>query len=144
MEEAGKRTRPRIVIWLEWAAVVLLIGGVAAYIFWKPLNPMSNPKAAEALAIVQTHAAKSAPTIRQAIDGVMLANRKPGRTPSMGDWTVRPNDRTIDRQGYLVKVEIRLPADQPDRWFEWQYLWLVRLPTREIVPLSRPAAELMP
>ena len=30
MEEAGKRTRPRIVIWLEWAAVVLLIGGVAA------------------------------------------------------------------------------------------------------------------
>ena len=92
MEEAGKRTRPRIVIWLEWAAVVLLIGGVAAYIFWKPLNPMSNPKAAEALAIVQTHAAKSAPTIRQAIDGNRDAHLRwaTGRcAPTIGPLTGR-------------------------------------------------------
>ena len=124
--------------------LVGLIAGVGVYLFWKPINPMADPKAAHALALVQTHMARSAPSVRQAIDGVLQANRKPGRSPSIGDWKVQRNNRTQDGEGYLVSVEVRLPGDQPNRWIEWEYLWLVRLSPETVIPLSRPAAELMP
>jgi len=123
---------------------VLLVGGVAAYLLWKPLDPMADPRAAHALALVQTHAARSAPSIRQAIDAVMRANRRPDRSPSIGDWSVRRDDQAEERESYLVRVVVRLPGDQTHRWIEWEYLWRVRLPTREVMPLSRPAAEIMP
>jgi hypothetical protein len=37
-----------------------------------------------------------------------------------------------------------LPGDQPHRWVEWEYLWVVRLSPAAVIPLSRPAAEVMP
>jgi hypothetical protein len=137
-------SRPRWVRWIEWSLVVAMIGGIGGYLFWKPLNPMADPNAAQALALVQTHPARSAPSIRQALDQIMQANHKPDRSSSMGDWTVQRNNRTEDREGYLVRVELRLPGDQRHRWLEWEYLWLVRLSPEAIVPLSRPAAEVMP
>jgi hypothetical protein len=124
--------------------VVGLIAGVAAYLLWKPLNPMADPKAARALALVQTHQARTQPTIRQAIDAVMRENAKPGRSPSMSDWTVQRNNRTQDREGYLVRVQVRLPGDQSHRWIEWEYLWLVALTPESVTALSRPAGEIMP
>ena len=136
--------RPGWVRWVEWGLVVALVGGIAGYLVWKPLNPMADPKAAHALVLVQTHPARSAPSIRQAIDGIVHDNEKPGRSPSVGVWTVQRNSRTQDREGYLVRVEVRLPGDQPRRWIEWEYLWLVRLSPEEVLPLSRPAAEVMP
>jgi len=132
--------RSRILIWAEWGAVALLVGGVAAYLLWKPLDPMADPRAARALALVQTHPARSAPSIRQGLDEAMKANQKPGRSPFIGQWTVRPDDRN----GYQVRVVVRLPGDQAGRWIEWEYLWRVRLSPPAIVPLSRPAIEIMP
>lgn len=123
---------------------MLLAGGVAAYLLWKPLDPMADPRAAQALALVQTHPARSAPSIRQALDAVVQANRKPDRPPSIGAWTVRPDDRAGGQEGYRVRVVVRLPGDQKNRWVEWEYLWRVRLSPPTIVPLSRPAVELMP
>ncbi len=105
---------------------------------------MADPKAAHALALVQTHPARNAPSIRQAIDGIMQDNQKPGRSPSASEWTVQRNNRTPDRQGYVVRVEVRLPGDQPHRWIEWEYLWLVQLSPEAVIPLSRPASEVMP
>ncbi len=133
------RPRSRVAVWLEWGALVVLVAGVAGYLLWKPLDPMSDPRAARALALVQTHPARSAPSIRQAIDGVMKANRSPDRSPSMGEWTVRP-----DQGDYVVRVVVRLPGDQKQRWIEWEYLWRVRLNPETVVPQSRPAVELMP
>jgi hypothetical protein len=124
--------------------LVGLIAGTAAYLLWKPLNPMADPQAARALALVQTHQARSAPTIRQAIDTIMRQNAKPGRSASMSDWTVQRNNLTQDRAGYLVRVQVRLPGDQSNRWIEWEYLWLVGLPSESVTPLSRQAAEVMP
>ena len=124
--------------------LVGLIVGVAGYLLWKPLNPMADPKAARALALVQTHQARSAPTIRQAIDAIMRENAKSGRSASMSDWTVQRNNRTQDREGYLVRVEVRLPGDQSHRWIEWEYLWLVGLTPESVTALSRPAGEVMP
>ncbi len=140
MDERTAPSRARSRVWLEWGAVVLLLVGVAAYLIWKPLDPMADPRAAQALALVQTHPARTAPSIRQAIDAIVKANRKGDRTPSVGDWTVR-ND---ERNGYLVRVVVRLPGDEMRRWVEWEYLWRVRLSPQTVIPLSRPAVEIMP
>ncbi len=140
MDEREARPRARAIVWLEWGAVVLLIGGVAAYLIWKPLDPMADPRAAQALALVQTHPARDAPTIRQAIDAIVKASRKGDRTPLVGDWTVRADERN----GYLVRVVVRLPGDEQPRWVEWDYLWRVRLSPQTVSPLSRPATEIMP
>lgn len=140
MDERDARPRARAIVWLEWGAVVLLVGGVAAYLLWKPLDPMADPRAAQALALVQTHPAGAAPTIRQAIDAIVKANRKGDRTPAVGDWTVRADERN----GYLVRVVVRLPGDEKHRWIEWEYLWWVRLSPQTVIPLSRPAGDVMP
>ena len=144
MIQPREGVRPGWLRWLEWGLVAALVCGVAAYIFWKPINPMGDPRAAEALALVQTHPARSAPSIRQALDGVIRTSRKSARKPSIGQWTVQANDGTKGREEYLVRVILRLPGDQADRWIEWEYLWLVRLSPPAVVPLSRPAAEVMP
>ena len=136
--------RSALVIALEWAAVVLLVGGVAGYIVWKPLDPMGDPRAAQALALVQTHPARAAPSIRQAIDDVMKANRTADRSPSISDWSVRPAERAGERDRYNVRLVVRLPGDQPHRWIEWEYLWKVRLSPPTVIPMSRPAVEVMP
>src|SRR3989454_2538486 len=140
MDERSPSPRARTMVWLEWGAVVLLLVGVAAYLIWKPLDPMADPRAAQALALVQTHPARSTPTIRQAIDAIVKANRKDDRTPVVGDWTVR----TDERDGYLVRVVVRLPGDEKHRWVEWEYLWRVRLSSQTVIPLSRAALEIMP
>ncbi|TAL10664.1 MAG: hypothetical protein EPO02_06855 [Nitrospirae bacterium] len=138
------RPRSPFLVWLEWGAVVLLVGGVAGYILWKPLDPMGDPRAAQALALVQTHPARSAPSIRQAIDDVMKANRTADRVPSISDWSVRPDAPAGERDSYHVRLVVRLPGDQKHRWIEWEYLWRVRLSPPAVVPLSRPAVEVMP
>ena len=138
------RPRSTLIVWLEWGAVVLLVGGVAGYIVWKPLDPMGDPRAAQALALVQTHPARSAPSIRQAIDDVMKANRTADRSPSISDWSVRPDDQAGERGSYQVRLVVRLPGDQQHRWIEWEYLWRVRLSPPTIIPMSRPAVEIMP
>lgn len=140
MADREAKSRPRAVVWLEWGAVVLLVGGVAAYLAWRPLDPMADPRAAHALALVQAHPARSAPTIRQALDAVLKAHRTADRSPSIGEWTVRAEERN----GYLVRVVVRLPGDQKPRWIEWEYLWRVRPSTQTVIPLSRPAVEVMP
>jgi hypothetical protein len=140
MDERNARPRARAIVWLEWGAVMLLLVGVAVYLIWKPLDPMADPRAAQALALVQTHAARSAPTVRQAIDAIVKANRKGDRAPVVGDWTVRSDEGT----GYLVRVVVRLPGDEKHRWVEWDYLWRVRLSPQTVIPLSRPAVDVMP
>jgi len=60
---------------LPWVKIVhygvfgLLAIGAIAYVLLRPpfLDPMSDPEAAEAMALVQTHRAQQSPTIRQAI-----------------------------------------------------------------------------
>src|SRR2546428_12846553 len=140
MDERSPPPRARTMVWLEWGAVALLFVGFAIYLVWKPLDPMADPRAAQALALVQTHPSRTARSARQAIDANVKANRKGGRTSVVGDWTVR-ND---ERNGYLVRVVVRLPGDERRRWVEWEYLWRLRLSPPTVIPLSRPAVEVMP
>ncbi len=141
---AEPRPRSRFFIWLEWGAVVLLVGGVAGYMLWKPLDPMGDPRAAQALALVQTHPARAASSIRKAIGDLVKANQRADRSPSISDWSVRPDDQSGERDSYQVRLVVRLPGDQPHRWIEWEYLWRVRLSPPAVIPLSRPAVDIMP
>src|SRR2546428_10164027 len=140
MDESEARPRARAMVWVEWGAVVVPLAGVAAYLIWKPLDPMADPRAAQALALVQTHPARSTPTIRQAIDAIVKANRKDDRTPMVGDWTVRRDEGN----GYLVRVVVRLPGDEKHRWIEWDYLWRGGLFPPTPIPPARAAGGGVP
>jgi len=74
----------------------------------------------------------------------MKANHTADRSPSIGDWTVRRDERANERNNYRVGVVVRLPGNQKNRWIEWEYLWLVRLSPPTVIPMSRPAVEIMP
>jgi hypothetical protein len=41
-------------------------------------------------------------------------------------------------------VVVRLPGDEKHRWIERDYLWRVRLSPQTVIPLSRPAVDVMP
>ena len=102
------------------------------------LNPMSDPMAAEAMALVQTHRAQHAPTLRQAIaDRVHVLSAR-GQGVRLGEWTVERQQDDI----YVVKVWIR---EQVTRgWFEREYVWKVDVGKRMVVPLTVAASDLMP
>lgn len=101
------------------------------------VNPMSDPLAAEAMALVQTHRAQHAPTIRQAITDRVQALAARGQGVRLGEWTV-------EREGaetYLVRVWIREKVTAG--WFEREYLWKVHVPEKIVIPLTVAASDLM-
>lgn len=129
---------------LHYAVVVLLIAGGLAYWALKPptANPMADPRAAEAMALVQTHRAKEAPTLRQALTDRVQRMAARGKGVRMGEWTVEKKRDDL----YVVKVFVREEGSQGGglRWFERDYEWQVDLTKQSVVPMSMPAEDLMP
>ncbi|MGH7230665.1 MAG: hypothetical protein ACREJU_04815 [Nitrospiraceae bacterium] len=120
-------------------AGLLVVGGLAYWMLKPPtLNPMSDPLAAEAMALVQTHRAEHAPTIRQAVTDRVKTLADRGQGVRLGEWTVeRESEGT-----YLVRVWIREKITKG--WFEREYLWKVNAAKRMIIPLTVAASDLMP
>ena len=129
---------------LHYLAVGLLIAGGLAYWALKPptANPMADPRAAEAMALVQTHRAKEAPTLRQALTDRVQGMAARGKGVRMGEWTVEKKRDDL----YVVKVFVREEGSQGGglRWFERDYEWQVDLTKQSVVPMSMPAEDLMP
>lgn len=138
---AGSPSTVRIV---HYAIVGLLVVGGLAYWAMKPptANPMADPRAAEAMALVQTHRAREAPTLRQALTDRVQAMQARGKGVRMGEWTVEKKRDDL----YLVKVFVREEGSQGGglRWFERDYEWQVDLAKQSVVPMSMPAEDLMP
>ncbi len=132
---------PRWVKAIHVAVVVLLAGGALWYWLTKgpSINPMSDPGAAEAMALVQTHPAKQAPTILQAVNERVKGMKERGQGVRLGEWRVEKDGDRPDR--YLVKTFIREQGFKD--WFEREYLWRVDLKRKRIEPLSMPAEDLM-
>src|SRR5437879_12113946 len=112
MDERDARPRARAIVWVEWGAVVLLLVGVAAYVIWKPLDPMADPRAAQALALVPTHPARTSTSVRQPIHAIVKANRKRNQTSVVRDSTVLHDDG----YGNLVLDVVRRHGDAMGRW----------------------------
>ncbi len=118
----------------------LLIAGGIAYWLWKPasLNPMADARAADAMALVQTHRALQAPTLLQAVSGRVRAMAVQGQGVRLGEWRVERQAEDI----YLVRVIIREQGTK--QWFEREYVWRADLAKRSVQAISLPAMDLMP
>ncbi len=129
-----------IVAILHYVVVgILLIGGFA-YWYWQPstLNPVTDPKAAEAIALVQTHQAVDAPTLLQALANRTKLVKERGKGARLGEWQVEP----MQNGQFMVRVWLREEGTR--QWFEREYVWRVRLDSRQVMPMSNFAIELMP
>ncbi len=125
---------------LHYATAGLLIIGVLAFWYLQPpaLNPMADPQAAKALALVQTHQASDAPTLLQAIANRVKTMSERGQGVRLGEWQVQQRgERT-----YMVRIWLR--EEGTTQWFERDYSWQVDLDRRSIRPMSNFAVELMP
>ena len=116
-----------------------MIGGLAYWLLKPPaLNPMADAQAAEAMALVQTHQAQRAPTLRQALTDRVQALTARGQGVRLGEWRVEREHGDV----YLVKIFLR--EEGTKQWFEREYIWRVDLSSRSVVALTLPAADLMP
>ena len=133
-------SRPsRSVLWHGLALGLLVIGG-AIYWFVKPpnLNLLADPSSAEALALVQTHRAKQAPTILQGVNEIARLSEERGLKTRLGQWTVEKEGENL----YIVKVMFREQGSR--NWVEREYTWHVDLKGKKINALSMPAIDVMP
>src|SRR6185503_19761275 len=99
---------------LHFLAGGLLLAGVVLLWWLNPpaLNPMADPRAAEAMALVQTHRAEQAPTLRQALTKRAKVMQERGTGVRVGEWHVEHQGGDL----YLVKVFVREEGDR--QWFE--------------------------
>lgn len=117
---------------------VLLIGG-ALYLWFRPpmLNPVTDPEAVKALALVQTHRARHAPTLLQGVTEMVRVRTEHGKKARLGEWAV-------DKQApghYVVKVILREQGSRT--WIEREYSWQVDMAKSRVHALSMPAIDLM-
>lgn len=135
-----RRTGPSFITVLHYAVAALLIIGIAGYWYLKPdgVSPTSDPRAAKAMALVQTHQAHQAPTVLQALNNLAKKVEDRGKGVRVGEWTVEH----IQNDYYKVQVWVREEGFR--QWFERDFAWQVDLSQGRVMPLSDYAAQLMP
>jgi hypothetical protein len=138
--ESSGKARSSLAGTIHYVVLGLCLAGGLAYWALKPptVNPMADPRAAEAMALVQTHRAQGAPTLRQAMTQRAQAIAARGQGVRLGEWRVEQQRDDI----YLVKIDVREQGTK--QWFEREYVWRVDLGKRSVIPLSMPAEDLMP
>jgi hypothetical protein len=125
---------------IHYAILVLLLAGGLLYWWQKAptLNPMTDPQAAEALALVQTHRAVGYPTILQAFNERVRIQEERKLGLRLGEWQV------IKQEGQRYEVRIYVREQGTTQWFERNYIWHVDLGTKRVSAASLPADGLMP
>ena len=125
---------------VHYLVATLLVAGGVVYWAVKPptLNPMADPLAAEAMALVQTHRAEHAPTLRQGLTDRVQGMEKRGIGVRVGEWQVEHQQGDL----YLVKVFVR--EQGTNQWFEREYIWQVNLAKKTVTGITLPAIDVMP
>ncbi len=125
---------------MHYAIGGLLVVGALAYWYLKPagVNPMADPRAAEAIALVQTHRGEHAPTLLHAITNRVTELHDRGKGARRGEWRVEHLQDDL----YVVSVWIR--EEGTKQWFERDYSWQVSLSRRSIAAMTPAAADLLP
>lgn len=126
---------------LHYGALALLLLGGGAWWALKPatLNPMADPRAAEAMALVQTHRALGAPTLLQALNEHVRLVAEQDRAVRIGEWTVKH----LGGDQYMISVTMR-EQSTTKQWFERDYQWRADVATKAVLAVSMPAESLMP
>jgi hypothetical protein len=128
---------------------IFLLAAIGALAYWlsRPpsLNPLTDPHAAQALALVQTHRAAGYPTILQAFNERVRLQKERNLGVRLGEWRVQKLDG--DRQnpsGERYEVRMNLREQGTNQWFEREFIWHVDLATKRVNAASLPADGLMP
>jgi hypothetical protein len=126
---------------IHYAVVAVLVLGGAYYLWMKPpsINPMVDSRAAEALALVQTHRAQGYPTILQAMTEHVRSMSERNRVARLGEWRVKQ----VEGDMYEVRVQLR---DQglTGQWFEREFIWHANLSLKKVNAASLPADGITP
>lgn len=125
---------------IHYGVLVLLAAGVLMYLWLTPpsINPVTDPRAAEALALVQTHRAAGYPTILQAFNERVRIQKARGLGLRLGEW------RVIKQDGQRYEIRINMREQGTTQWFEREFIWHVDLETKRVNAASLPADGLMP
>jgi len=138
---AGQPSSP-LSRYLHYGALALVLIGGGVWWALKPItvNPVTDPLAAEAMALVQTHKALGAPTILQVVNEHVRGRSERGEGVRPGEWTVKP----LSQDRFLVQITIREQSANKDQWFEREFQWEADLVSHSVRAVSVPAQGLMP
>jgi len=123
------------------AVVAVLVLGALYYVWMKPpsMNPIVDRRAAEALALVQTHQAQGYPTILQAMTEHVRSMSERNRVARLGEWRVKQ----VEGDLYEIRIQLR---DQgvTGQWFEREFIWHADLSLKKVNAASLPADGVTP
>lgn len=125
----------------HYVVVALLVIGGLYYVWSRPpsLNPMADKRAAEALALVQTHRALGAPTILQAMNEHVRSMKERGQGVRLGEWRVKQ----VEGDLYEIRVQLR-DQSLTGQWFEREFIWHAHLGLKKVNAASLPADGVTP
>jgi hypothetical protein len=126
---------------IHYAAVAVLVLGVLYYLWLNPpsVKPVVEGRAAEALAMVQTHRAVGYPTILQAMTEHVRNMSERDRVSRLGEWRVK----RVEGDLYEIRLQVRDQGEK-GQWFEREYIWHADLMTKQINAASLPADGVTP
>ena len=126
---------------IHYAVVAVLVLGAVYYLWMKPpsLNPIPDSRAAEALALVQSHQAQGYPTILEAMTGHVRSMSERNRVARLGEWRVK----YVEGDQYEIRVQLR---DQgvTGQWFEREFIWHADLSSKKVNAASLAADGVTP
>lgn len=122
------------------AVAVLALGGLYYFYSQPPgLNPLIDKRAAEALALVQTHRAIGYPTILQAMNEHVRSMKDRGQGVRLGEWRVKQ----VEGDLYEIRVQLR-DQSVSGQWFEREFIWHAHLGLKKVNAASLPADGVTP
>jgi len=126
---------------LRYAALAMLVSGVLYYLWMMPpsLNPIADGRAAEALALVQTHRAQGYPTILQAMTEHVRSMSERNRVARLGEWRVKQLEGDL----YEIRVQLR-DQGATGQWFEREFIWHADLAMKKVNAASLAADGVTP
>ena len=126
---------------IHYAVVTVLVLGALYYLWMKPpsLNPIADSRAAEALALVQTHRAQGYPTILQAMTEHVRSMSERNQVARLGEWRVKQ----VEGDQYEIRVWLR-DQGATGQWFEREFIWHADLALKKVNAASLPADGVTP
>ena len=130
-----------MVKFIRYAVLAVLMLGAMYYVWLQPpsMNPIVDSRAAEALALVQTHRALGYPTILEAMTEHVRSMRERNLGTRLGEWRVKQ----VEGDLYEIRVQQR---DQgvTGQWFEREFIWHADLASKKVNAASLAADGVTP
>jgi len=126
---------------IHYAVLAVLVIGPLYYFWMKPpsLIPVADRRAAEALALVQTHRAQGYPTILQAMTEHVRSMSERDLVARLGEWRVKQLEGDL----YEVRIQLR-EQGVSGQWFEREFIWHADLSLKKVNAASLPADGVTP